>query len=148
MVFIYSLFSVFLGQNGLFMKRNLEAEKSRISLNQTILKNAGNEYNLTKDYLLNDNDALSVYARQLGYSRNDEDFIRIMGLGISAKSELPAGQVFYALTPAHVPDKVIKLIAAFFGFIVFLFLLINDSFSIKNKLSEFGSSFRGRFSSR
>jgi hypothetical protein len=73
-----------------------------------------------------DQDSLSVYARQLGYGREGEDYIRIMGLGVAINTDMPAGQVNYTENPVFISDTTIKIISLLFAFAVFAFLLIRD----------------------
>jgi cell division protein FtsB len=123
---VYSFFSFFLGQNGLYARRYLQTEKARLSENYKVLQATNDSFLKIKDMIMTDSDALSVYARQLGYGRNSEKVVRIMGLGIAVNSELPAGEVYYAETPSFVPDNVIKLISALFGFAILVFFVIYD----------------------
>jgi len=123
---VYSFFTFIFGQNGLYSQRYLQSELVRLSSNYESLKEANKNFYRTRDNLKTDRDSISVYARQLGYGRDNEEFIRIMGLGIAVNSDLPAGQVHYAAQPAYITDTAIKIIAALFGFLVFLFFIIRD----------------------
>jgi len=124
--FVYASFTFVLGQNGLYARRHLQAEQLRLIENRKSLEDANVSFLKTKESLINDPDALSVYARQLGYGRENEEFIRIMGLGIAINADMPAGEVFYATEPVFVQDRVIKIISTLFGFAVLVFFLIND----------------------
>jgi len=130
-VVVYTFFSFVLGQNGLYARKHLEMERQRLLENQQRLEYARDDFIKTKDTLVYDQDALSVYTRQLGYGTGDEKFVRIKGLGVAVNANMPAGQVLYAAAPAFVPDKTIKLISAFFGLTVLIFFLINDFFVLK-----------------
>ena len=123
---VYSFFTFFLGQNGMYALRHLQAERARLSANRDALRDSNSGYHKIKDNLENDPDTISVYTRQLGYSRGDEEFIRMMGLGIAANSDMPAGQVLYSIPPAFISDKTIKIISAFFGMAILVFFLICD----------------------
>ena len=123
---VYSVFSFFLGQNGLYARRHLEAEYLRLSENRNTLEATNRSYLRTKENLLHDNDALSVYARQLGFGHAGEGFIRIMGLNVAANIDLPTGQVFYSVSPYYIPNTTIKIISLVLGLAVLLFILIHD----------------------
>jgi cell division protein FtsB len=123
---VYTVFSLVLGQNGLYARKHLEAEYVRLLQNQESLQYTNREFHNIKNSLIYDQDAISVYARQLGYGREDEKFVRIMGLGIAANMEMSVGRVLYAEAPAFVPDSTIKLISAFFGLLVLAFFIIKD----------------------
>ena len=131
-IFVYSFFSFVFGQNGIYAQKHLLAEKNRLYENQKKLETAYNNFQNTKDNLTQDMDSLSVYTRQLGYGRGDEEFIRIMGLGVALNADLPAGQVMYAVSPSFIPDTTIKIISIFFGMLILVFFLILDINSIKN----------------
>jgi len=124
--FVYTFFSFFVGQNGLYARRQLEAERVRLYENLKKLENINTDYRNIRNNLIEDQDSLSVYARQLGYGREGEEYIRIMGLGIAINTDMPAGQVCYTENPAFVSDTTIKIISLLFAFAVFAFLLIRD----------------------
>jgi hypothetical protein len=115
-----------LGQNGLYARRHLEAERLRLNENLEKLEDININYQNVKNNLMADQDSLSVYARQLGYGREGEEFIRIMGLGIAINTDMPAGQVNYSENPVFISDTTIKIISLLFAFAVFAFLLIRD----------------------
>ena len=72
----------------------------------------------------------------------------VMGLGLSSKSDLPAGQVFYTVTPSFVSDNIIKVISVLFGLAILVFFLINDFYAIKNWVIGKYSVIRARVLSR
>ncbi|MDR2923748.1 MAG: septum formation initiator family protein [Treponema sp.] len=133
--FVYTFFSFFLGQNGLYARRHLEAERVRLYENLKKLENINTDYQNVRNNLMGDRDSLSVYARQLGYGREGEEYIRIMGLGIAINTDMPAGQVNYTVSPAYISDTTIKIISLLFAFAVLSFLLIRD-FCINAVLSR------------
>ena len=130
---IYSFFTFVFGQNGLYAKKYLQGELARLSENNITLQETNNELQRSRDNLLSDRDTLSVYARQLGYGKSDEEVIRIMGLGVALNSDLAAGQVLYAAYPDNfVSDKLIKIIAALFGLAILMYFLIRDLYPYKS----------------
>ena len=131
--FVYFLFSAILGQNGYYAKKHLDAELSQLTHNLNELEKANDDLYKIKDSLLNDSDALSVYMRQLGYGRDGEQFIRIMGQGITVNSDMSIGQVLYTTNPDFVRDQTLKIVAICIGLAIFVFFLINDIYSYKTK---------------
>ena len=126
-VVVYTFFSFFLGQNGLYAHKHLEAERQRLIENQKALEKTQQDFVKTRENLINDSDMLSVYARQLGYGTEDEQFIRIKGLSVAINPPMPAGQVLYAASPEFVSDTVIKVISICFALAVLLFFLIKEA---------------------
>jgi hypothetical protein len=125
-VAVYAFFSFFLGQNGLYARKHLEAERLRLLENQKNLENIKKDFLKTRNNLIYDHDTLSVYMRQLGYGKGEEKFIRIKGLNVAVSADMPAGKVFYAAAPEFISDAVIKIISAFFGLAVLVFFFIKD----------------------
>ena len=131
--FVYFLFSAILGQNGHYARKYLDAELLQLAENYHELERANDDLLKIKDSLLNDTDALSVYLRQLGFGRDGEQFVRIMGQGITINSDMSSGQVMYATNPEFVPDKTLKIISICIGLAFFVFFLINDLYSYRTR---------------
>jgi cell division protein FtsB len=127
--FVYSFFSFFLGQNGVYARKHLQAERIRLYESQKKLEDTNMEYRNIKNNLIGDQDSLSVYARQLGYGREGEEYIRIMGLGIAINTDMPAGEVSYAVSPVYISDTTIKIISMLFALAVLSFILIRDFYN-------------------
>jgi len=125
-VVVYAFFSFFLGQNGLYARKHLEAEQLRLLENQKNLENTKKEFLNIKNNLIYDQDTLSVYARQLGYGTPAEKFVRIKGLNVAISADMPPGKVLYAVAPEFISDTAIKIISAFFALAVLVFFLIKD----------------------
>jgi hypothetical protein len=125
-VAVYAFFSFFLGHNGLYARKHFEAERFKLLENQKSLENIKKDFFKIRSSLTYDKDTLSVYMRQLGYGRAEEQFIRIKGLNVAAGAELPAGKVLYAEDPEFISDTVIKIISVFFGLAVLIFFIIKD----------------------
>jgi len=123
---VYASFSFFWGQNGLYARRHLDAERVRLYENLKKLENINTDYQNIRNNLIHDQDSLSVYARQLGYGREGEEYIRIMGLGIAINTDMPAGQVSYSESSDFVSDTTIKIISLVFAAVVLTFLLVQD----------------------
>ncbi|MCL2192379.1 MAG: septum formation initiator family protein [Treponema sp.] len=128
---VYTFFSFFLGQNGLYARRHLEAEYLRLLENRNALEATNRNFLRTKENLLNDDDALSVYARQLGFGNPGEEFIRVVGLGVAANVNVPSGQVLYSTPPHYIPNARIRIISMFFGIAVLVFFLIHDFYWLR-----------------
>ena len=127
-VFIYAFFTFFLGQNGLYARKQFQAEKLRLLENQKELEHINKDFRKTKDNLIYDRDTLSVYTRQLGYGRGNEQFIRIKGLTVAINTNMPTGQVLYAGGAEFVSDNVIKIISVCFGLAVLAFFIVKEVF--------------------
>jgi cell division protein FtsB len=127
-VVVYTLFSFFLGQNGLYARKHLDAERQKLTENQKALEQTQQDFLKIRENLVSDSDMLSVYARQLGYGTEDEQFIRIKGLSVAINPPMPAGQVLYAVNAEFISDTVIKIISICFALAVLAFFLIKEMF--------------------
>ena len=125
MVLVYTFFSFFLGQNGVYARKHLEAEQHRLSEHQKTLEYVHNDLVNTKNNLIHDNDSLTVYSRQLGNGHEKETFYRVLGLSVAVAAPLPENRVLYSTSPEYVSDRLIKIISACFGLAVLAFFLIS-----------------------
>jgi cell division protein FtsB len=123
-VAVYALFSFVSGPRGLSAYNQLLAERDRQWANMRILGSLNEELEKSKNSLLYDQETLSVYARRLGYGRENERFVRIVGLGNSQNRYASAGQVYFAADSDFVSDKTIKIAALCAGLAVFAFLFM------------------------
>jgi len=125
-ILAYTFLSFFLGQNGLYARRHLDAESQRLSANLSALEAANRGFHGTKVSLLYDDDALSVFARQLGYGLPEEEFVRVVGLEIASAVELPSDQAIYAVAYDPVSSSTLRLVSLGLAFAALLFLLVQD----------------------
>jgi hypothetical protein len=77
----------------------------------------------TRNGLLFDHDLIAVHARRLGYARANEQFIRVVGLGVTANPHYSEGQVYFAGEPGTVSDTSIKIAALVAGLAAFALFL-------------------------
>jgi cell division protein FtsB len=125
-VAVYGVSSVLTGAMGLSAYEQLLADRDRQWVNMKNLQLINEELEDTKNSLLYDQDTIAVYARELGYGKRDERFIRIVGLGGIQNPHTSPGQILRAGTPDSVSDRTLKIIALCTGAAVFALLLIFD----------------------
>jgi cell division protein FtsB len=121
---VYSVFSLLNGAAGIPAYEKLSAEREKQWENMKNLGLINEELENTKNNLLYDRDTIAVYARQLGYGREDERFIRIVGLGGVKNPHTTAGQVLVAEPPEFIPDRIIKIGALCAGLAVFALFFV------------------------
>jgi cell division protein FtsB len=125
-VAVYGVFSLLAGAVGLSAYQQLLADREKQWINMENLRLINEGLEDTKNSLLYDRDTLAVYARDLGYGKKDERFIRIVGLGGTKNPHASAGQIIRAGTPDFIPDRTVKIAALCAGLAVFALLLIFD----------------------
>jgi cell division protein FtsB len=123
-VAVYALFSFLSGPKGLSAYNQLLAERNRQWANMRSLGALNETLDKSRNSLLYDQEAISVYARRLGYGRENERFVRIVGLGGDQNQYTSAGQVYFAADSDFISDKTIKITALCAGLAVFAFLLV------------------------
>ncbi|MDR2798157.1 MAG: septum formation initiator family protein [Treponema sp.] len=114
-IFVYTLFSIIRGPVGLSAYNELSREYDRLSENMESLKQINKELESTKNALMYDKETIAIYARDLGYSNGNEQFIRIVGLEGIRKSHLEAGELITAVKPRYISDITIKIVAFSIG---------------------------------
>jgi cell division protein FtsB len=124
---VYSGFSLFGGAAGISAYGKLSAGREKQWENMKDLGILNEELENTKNSLLYDGDTIAVYARQLGYGREDERFIRIVGLGGTKNPHTTAGRIVFAEAPEGIPDKTIKIGALCAGIAVFALCLVFET---------------------
>jgi cell division protein FtsB len=123
---VYGLFSALAGAAGLSAYRQLLADRDRQWAHMKKLQLINEELEDAKNSLLYDRDTITVYARELGYGKENERFVRIVGLGNIKNTPASAGQVLRAGKPDFISDRTLKIIALCTGAAVFALLLIFD----------------------
>lgn len=107
------LVSIVFGESGVIATGKLEAEKARLAENMAALSRLNNELEGSLHSLSSDPDALTLRAREMGFSAApDERYIRIPGLAATAKRSAQAGNFIQAAYPATMPDSIIRIIGA------------------------------------
>ncbi|MDR2630630.1 MAG: septum formation initiator family protein [Spirochaetaceae bacterium] len=123
---LYSLTSIFTGDIGLSAYRDLSRERDKQTLNIEALKEKHKALEGLRDALLYDSDTIAVYARDLGFGRDDETFIRIVGLEEKVKQPATAGEVVPIIRQDHIPDRTLRFIAFYTGMGIIVLLGIFD----------------------
>jgi cell division protein FtsB len=130
---VYSVVSLFHGAMGLSAYQQLlwGRDSQRANLKKLGLINT--ELEKAQYSLLYDQDAIELYARQLGYSRENEQFIRIVGLRKELNPYSSVGEKITVAEPGFLSDLTIKFIAFFAGFVVLALLALQDILQLKRK---------------
>jgi cell division protein FtsB len=123
---LYTLSSVFTGNSGFQAYRDLRTEWDKQESNIRSLREKNHELEGLRDALLYDSDTIAVYARELGFGRKDEIFIRIVGFEEKIKQPLAPGEITPIIKPEHTPDRILRIITFYTGMgIIALFWLFD-----------------------
>jgi cell division protein FtsB len=128
---VYGIFSTLAGARGLSAYQQLLADREKQWANMEKLRLINGELENTKNSLLYDQDTIAVHARDLGYGKKDERFIRIVGLGGMKNPHASAGQILKSGIPDTIPDRALKIAAFCVGLAVFILLMISDILRFK-----------------
>jgi cell division protein FtsB len=121
---VYAVLSFFTGAMGFSAYRELLSERNKQKSNMEKLGLVNENLENVKNSLLYDRDAIAVYARELGYGRKEERFVRIVGLGGVKRQPMKPGEVIRARRPGFTDDRIIKITALCSGAGVFAVLLV------------------------
>ena len=130
---VYSLLSLSTGPTGISAYNQLLAEQQRQLVNLKELGDFNDELVKTKNLLQNDQDTLLAYARQLGYGRENEHYVRIVGLGGIKNPHNTAGKVYYTAAVDSISDRIIKITALCAGLLVFAALFVLELIEDKSQ---------------
>jgi cell division protein FtsB len=123
---VYCGFSFFLGAKGIGAYQQLLDIREKERKNMKALGEISEALEGSRESLRYDADTIAVHARQLGYSKKDEHFIRIEGLGRAQTAQLKPGAVFFSGVPDFISDRTIKIISLCTGFLAFALFFIVD----------------------
>jgi cell division protein FtsB len=130
-IVVYTCAAVFNGSSGLVPYRELLREREKLLANLEKLQQTNHELEGTMDALLYDSETIRVKARELGYGRGEERFVRIVGLPSARNRPLRAGFVMSAGQPFFTPDRTIQLAALCAALILFAVFVMLDTLSLK-----------------
>jgi cell division protein FtsB len=125
-VTLYVLSPVFTGNSGFAAYHELSMERDKQELTIETLKEKNRELEGFRDALLYDSDTIAVYARELGFGRDDEVFIRIVGFDERVKQPIAPGEVTRILRKTHTADRVLRLLTFCTGVGVIILLGLFD----------------------
>jgi cell division protein FtsB len=108
---VYTIASFFLGATGIYAYDQLLAERGKQQANVEALRDLNQELEGILNSLKYDSDTIRIHARELGYGRRDENFIRIVGLGGAKQQRTTAGQIVVPRKAAYVPDRILWFFA-------------------------------------
>jgi cell division protein FtsB len=130
-IVVYTCAVVFNGSAGLVPYRELLREREKLLANLEKLQQTNRELEGNMDALLYDSETIRVKARELGYGRGEERFVRIVGLSSARNRPLQAGLVRNANQPFFTPDRTIQLASLCAALILFAVFIIFDMRSMK-----------------
>ncbi len=119
-VAVYTVLSILFGATGVFAMRYLQSERDRLAENLSHLQEINGELNGSLDALRYDQDTLTLYARDLGYGKDDERFIRIVDLQRLSATRQKAGELIIPKRLKSLPEDPLRLISLIAGLCVYV----------------------------
>jgi cell division protein FtsB len=136
-VAVYSLGAFVYGPTGIVAMRHLALQKEKLARNLEQLELISQNLSYSVDSLLYDRETLEVLARDLGYGKPDESFIRISGTDSIFKSHYVVGSLVSPETSlAPLEENQLRLLALASGIIVFILAMLFGGTSQKRKKSR------------
>ena len=118
--------SLLFGNNSLRNYNFMEQQKVILSKQKSDIQNINNELELELTALRDDKAVIAAYARKLGYVAPDEKIIKITGLKPAQTTLYDTGKVLRHKEPLYVSERVCKITAFIFAFMVFSLMLFYD----------------------
>jgi cell division protein FtsB len=125
-VAVYTVLSIFFGATGIFAMRYLSAERDRLAENLSHLRDINVELNGSLDALRYDKDTLTLYARDLGYGKDDERFIRIVDLHRVSGNQQKAGELLIPKRLKTLSEDLLRIMSVITGLGVYLALSLSS----------------------
>jgi cell division protein FtsB len=125
-VVVYAAMNFFAGSRGFFAYGDLLEEQKKQETNLRDLQRINEELENTKNALLYDDDTVRVYARDLGFGEEGEQFVRIVGLGQNRKVPLFPGEVVVTKERRPMNSRTIGLISLFAALAVLIAFVVQD----------------------
>ncbi|MFP3043115.1 septum formation initiator family protein [Treponema primitia] len=123
---VYTVSAFFVGPTGTHAFKQLSAEREKQRTNIEALQNLNQELAGTLNSLTYDSDTIMIYARELGYGAQNENFVRIVGLGGAKKQRTTAGQITIPRSPGYIPERILWFLAFCAGIGVLVLLSISE----------------------
>jgi hypothetical protein len=123
---VYSVFSFLAGPRGISAYNQLLSERDGQLTNLKELNNINDDLEKTNNNLLHDHETFLIHARQLGYGQEDEQYVRIVGLGEINNTPILTGKMYFTKAPDFISDRYIKITALCAGLLFFAFLFVLD----------------------
>ena len=111
----------------------LTVERDRLAENLSHLRDINVELNGSLDALRYDKDTLTLYARDLGYGKDDERFIRIVDLRQISGNHQKAGELLIPKRLKTLPEDLLRVISLITGLSVYAGLSISALREKKNR---------------
>jgi cell division protein FtsB len=108
---VYSGLSLFSGAMGFSAYEQMIRERDGQKRNLEVLQELNRELKGDTDALLYDSDTIAAYARELGYGKADERFVRIVGLSNRRKQNHDPGRIITAAKPEFMTGADIRFIS-------------------------------------
>jgi cell division protein FtsB len=125
-VVAYAVMNFFASSRGFFAYNDLLEEQARQEANLKELARINEELENTQNALLYDPDTIRVYARDLGFGEEGEQFVRIVGLGQNRKAPLFPGEVVVAEERRPMDSRTIGLISLFAALAALIAFVVQD----------------------
>ena len=125
---VYTGISIYHGPAGIVSYRALRTERDTILENLDRIQETNRKLEGTMDALLYDSETIRVKARELGYGKPEERFVRIVGLPGGRRNDMRPGTVRGAVRPQGSSVRAHRIIALCLGLLLFSAFLAGDMF--------------------
>jgi cell division protein FtsB len=108
---VYSALSLFSGASGFSAYGQMLRERDKQKRNMEVLQELNRKLKGDADALIYDSDTIAAYARELGYGKSEERFVRIVGLLSRRKQNHDPGRIITAAKPEFLAEADIRFIS-------------------------------------
>ncbi|MDR2742635.1 MAG: septum formation initiator family protein [Treponema sp.] len=130
-IVVYSFLSLFSGAAGFSAYNQLLRERDKQKRNMEVLQELNRKLKGDADALIYDSDIIAAYARELGYGKSGEHFVRIVGLPGWRKQNNDPGRIVNAVKPEFLAEPDIRFISLTCGLSILGCMLAFDLLSTR-----------------
>ena len=125
-VFFYSVFSIFAGRDGIWVRNQLNEQKRVLSTHTASIEKTNRELLLEKTALQKDEDVIRAYARKMGYVSEGEKLVKIIGLPVRETHLYDAGSIIKHTDVNYIDESVCKMLGLIIFSLVYIVLILAD----------------------
>jgi cell division protein FtsB len=125
-VAIYAVSYIIAGPAGTLAYEQLSWERDMQAARLESLTQKNTELQNAINALKYDSETIAIYARELGYGRPDERFIRIVGFSDKTTRPINAGEVYVSAGPKTVSHQTLVIISICAGLCAMLCIGLAD----------------------
>ncbi len=132
------LLSLSCGESGIWAEKQLELQKEKLVLHVSTIQHTNEELNIRKTALLEDDEVIASYAKNLGFISENEKIVKISGIPVRTNTLPFIGKKYLKSEIQYIPEWICKCLGSIFFVLVYSIVLLSDLSKKNTKKFELG----------